>query len=124
MTKNGALLRIEPAPEARANPVPRTSCDQRSANCSTSCVWVSPAQPGPVSAGGEHLTNLALAAARHLQERVCQPDGLLLRRRVQDGKARDELLRLGERPIRDDGLSARAADTRSHGAWQAAFGRD
>src|SRR5206468_9425885 len=70
---------------------------------------------------GEQLADLALAVAGHLEEPLRQFDGLLFRVRREDGEPADGLLALRERPVRDGGRSALAANRRGEPAAQAAL---
>src|SRR3954453_11790389 len=72
----------------------------------------------------EHLADLALAVAGDLQEAPGQLDRVLLRVRLQQREAGDQLLRLGERAVRYAQLAAREPHARAQRARQASLGRE
>src|SRR5688572_4968634 len=70
------------------------------------------------------LPDLALAVARHLQEFVRQLDRVLLRARLENREAANQLLRLGERAVCDSDPVTRLPHACAKCARQASLGRD
>src|SRR6266481_488379 len=69
-----------------------------------------------------YLAKFALTPTDNVEESLGHFDGLCLRVCLEDGEAADYFLGLGERPVGHGHLSARDANARPEGAWQAALG--